>query len=154
MAIRLTEKDLRTRGIKLPGAAPQVKARAKTKKPGKYYPYRSKTDKVFAENCVLLCQLLLGKRVVEMRYESIVFVLLGASYKCDFLLICEDGETMFVECKGTRRDYNYRDARSKLRAAAALHYYWTFVLAEWPEQKEGDLAWKLTLINPEEFTDE
>lgn len=50
----------------------------------------------------------------------------GGSYSPDFLL--QIGTFLFlIECKGSRKQKNYRDARSKLRAAAAIYKMFRFI---------------------------
>jgi hypothetical protein len=62
-------------------------------------------------------------------YEPVTFNIPGGKYTPDFMHIQADRQIVFVEVKGSKKQKNYRDARSKLRAAAAIHPYFTFVEA-------------------------
>lgn len=128
---------------KLP-AAP-VRGKADVRKVRPYDPFDSKTDMVWAKVGAVILQGILGKRIVIVRYHPFIFVLPGESYEIDFLLIAEDGLHYLIECKGSKEAKNYRDARSKLRAAAALHPYWSFALAVWPDQR-NEMRWDIEFI--------
>lgn len=66
----------------------------------------------------------IGTPVVETRYHWMTVHLPGGSYTPDFYHILEDGREVLVEIKGSKAQKNYRDARSKLRAAADLGRQW------------------------------
>jgi hypothetical protein len=68
----------------------------------------------------------LGQRVMLSQYQPVTFHLPGGRYTPDFLHILADGRLVFVEIKGSTHQRNYRDARSKLRAAAELYAWTTF----------------------------
>ena len=94
-------------------------------------PYRSETEREWAEgNGMLYVSLEFdGARVLRMDYEPETFNLPGGSYTPDFRCILETGQVIFVEIKGSKKQKGYRDARSKLRAAAELNPMYTFVVA-------------------------
>lgn len=64
--------------------------------------------------------------IVLMQYHPVTFSLPGGTYTPDFLHVTADGHIIIVEIKGSKRQHNYRDARSKLRAAADLYRWATF----------------------------
>ena len=68
----------------------------------------------------------LGVGIALTQYHPISFYLPGGSYTPDFLHVLADGRLVFVEIKGSTKQRNYRDARSKLRAAAALYRWASF----------------------------
>ncbi len=78
---------------------------------------------------------LANERVSVTLYEPVSFKLPGGSYTPDFLHITEKGQMFFVEIKGSKHQKGYRDARSKLRAAAELHPWFTFLEVR---QENGD----------------
>ena len=94
-------------------------------------PYRSETEREWAEgNGMLYVSLEFdGARVLRMDYEPETFNLPGEKYTPDFRCILETGRVIFVEIKGSKKQKGYRDARSKLRAAAELNPMYTFVEA-------------------------
>jgi hypothetical protein len=100
---------------------------------------------VFAKVGALVLRGILGKKIIHLDYHPVAFLLPGETYKCDFLALACDGSQYFVECKGTNKSKNYRDARSKLRAAAARFPYWNFLEARWPDQRR-ELAWEIERI--------
>ena len=67
-----------------------------------------------------------GQAVALTLYHPVTFRLPGETYTPDFLHILQDGALVFVEIKGSTRQKNYRDARSKLRAAAEVFAWVTF----------------------------
>jgi hypothetical protein len=139
---RLSSRDIRRLG---PGARAQIKAKADVSKLKPYYPYDSKTEAVFAKVGAVLLRGFLRKKIVHLEYHPVEFILPGETYRIDFLAIAADGEQFFVECKGTNKSKNYRDSRSKLRAAAARFPYWNFLETRWPDQRR-ELAWKIERI--------
>ena len=74
--------------------------------------------------------------VVAMLYEPVRWKIPGGHYTTDFMAILDNGEVVFVEVKGSRKQRNYRDARSKLRAAAA-----TYPMFTWCEVVEQEGWW-------------
>ncbi len=89
-------------------------------------PYKSKTEARWAQIGAAWMGGCYGVDVLEWRYEPISFTLPGGSYKPDFMYIFSDGMVIFVEVKGSTHQKNYRDARSKLRAAAELYPWFVF----------------------------
>lgn len=90
-------------------------------------PYRSKAEEAWAKVGALWVGDWYKQAVIDWRYEPASFTLPGGSYKCDFMYILADGLIVFTEVKGSKKQANYRDARSKLRAAAELYpwFIWT-----------------------------
>lgn len=70
-----------------------------------------------------------AERVLLTLYEPLTLNLPGGRYTPDYLHILSSGEQIFVEIKGSKKQKGYRDARSKLRAAAEVFPFWTFVEA-------------------------
>jgi hypothetical protein len=104
--------------------------------------YRSKTEAAFAQMAVALMTAMLDDAVIVVLYEPLTFRLPGGSYTPDFMALTEHGRAAFVEVKGSRHQRNYRDARSKLRAAAELHPWF-----EWFEAlPAGGGNWDITKV--------
>ena len=82
--------------------------------------YRSKTERRFADMAMAECYAQFGVYPLAIRYEPMTFAIPGGRYTPDFELILPDRD-VFVEVKGSKRQKNYRDARSKLRAAAETY---------------------------------
>lgn len=93
---------------------------------------RAEIEKKFGPVCVML-------------YEWVSFKLPGGSYTPDFNYLLADGCWVHVEVKGSRMQSNYRDARSKLRAASTLNPWYTFV--EVRPEKGG--MWTLEVVKPD-----
>jgi len=68
----------------------------------------------------------LGSEVYFDGYEWMTFKVPGGSYTPDRSCLLKDGRWIFIEIKGSKKQINYRDARSKLRSAAALNPWFTF----------------------------
>lgn len=103
--------------------------------------YKSDSERQFA---CLGCTLLgahLGAKVMLLLYEPCRWVISGGHYTPDFMAVLEDGRVVFVEIKGTKKQRNYRDARSKLRAAATIYPIFT-----WAEAVEED-GWSVEVLN-------
>jgi len=75
--------------------------------------------------------------VVETYYHPLTFHLAGESYTPDFLHLLADGRLVLVEIKGSTKQKGYRDARSKLRAAAVMYPWVT-----WYEALVGRGGWE------------
>ena len=90
--------------------------------------YRSDAERSWAAsgNHYLLSHY--GVTVVKTYYEPFTVNLPGGRYTPDFMHILGNGQIVFVEIKGSKAQKGYRDARSKLRAAAELHPW-----ADWIE---------------------
>jgi hypothetical protein len=82
--------------------------------------YKSNAEADFARLGPAIMQEHLGQPVALTQYEPLSFCLPGGRYTPDFLIIAQDGSLALVEVKASKREKGYRDARSKLRAAAAL----------------------------------
>lgn len=74
-------------------------------------------------------------------YEPLSFNIPGGSYRPDFLHILQDGRLVLVEIKGSKRQPNYRDARSKLRAAAELYPWAAWVEARVDGRGACEIEW-------------
>lgn len=85
-----------------------------------------------------------GLKVVVDRSKAYSFKLPGGVYTPDFFYILEDGQRVHVEVKGSKRQPNYRDARSKIRIAATLYWWDVFCEVRW-ENRE----WTVERILPD-----
>jgi hypothetical protein len=106
---------------------------------------RSKTELAWHEVGKGLIAQEMGTPVLMELYEGMGFKLPAASYWPDFDYLLDNGLWAFVEIKASIFQSNYRDARSKLRSAASLNPWHTFIEAR-PE-KGG--VWVLERIKPE-----
>jgi len=88
--------------------------------------YRSKTERYWADVGAVYVAAEFEARVVLQMYEPVKLKLPGGIFTPDFMYLLDTGQTVFVEVKGSKRQKNYRDARSKLRAAAEIYSFWTF----------------------------
>ncbi len=88
--------------------------------------YDSQGEQWWANYGALLLAAELGAPVVLTQYHPLTFHLPGGSYTPDFMHIMADGRLVVIEVKGSRKQPNYRDARSKLRAAQALYPWATW----------------------------
>lgn len=77
-------------------------------------------------------------------YEWLSFKLPGGEYTPDWDYVMGDGRLVIVEVKTSKFQAGYRDARSKLRAAATLNPWFTFYEAM---QERGGFI--LELIQPD-----
>ena len=104
-------------------------------------PYKSRLEELWSRegNLILLADL--GERTAVQLYEPWTLRLIGASYKVDFVHILESGRIVCVEVKASSRQANYRDARSKLRAAAEMHPWFT-----WIEARHENVGWAVEVI--------
>jgi hypothetical protein len=105
-------------------------------------PYRSNAERDWARLGALILSNEFGELVLLTLYEPVTLRLPGGSYRPDFLHILEDGRTLFVEVKGSKKQKGYRDARSKLRAAAEIFSFWTFC-----EARGGGEEWVVEVID-------
>ena len=103
--------------------------KAKANIPAEHPAYKSQSERDWS----VFGDMILGDEgfvgVAVQLYEPLTFHILGGRYKPDFMHILDAGEVIFVEVKGSKRQKNYRDSRSKWRAAAALHPWFTWVMA-------------------------
>lgn len=92
--------------------------------------YKSKAEEDYAAYGPILIGDEFGEKVVLTMYEPMTFRLPGGKYTPDFLHLLQSGTHVFVEVKGSKKQKNYRDARSKLRAAAEMYsfYSWCMVI--------------------------
>ena len=111
--------------------------------------YKSEAEAAWAGYGDVILQSELGQHTAVMLYEPMSFRLLGETYKPDFMHLLEDGRVVFVEVKGVfigakgKKIYmkSYRDARSKLRAAAEMHPWFT-----WIEARQEHGGWIVEII--------
>ena len=90
--------------------------------------YRSDAERAWANQGAHYLAMEYACPVAVTYYEPFTIKLPGGKYTPDFLHILANGTIVFVEIKGSRKQPNYRDARSKLRAAAEIHPW-----ADWIE---------------------
>jgi len=103
--------------------------------------YKSSTEQQFSLLGAAILREALGAAVAAMFYEPCRWKIPGGHYTPDFLAILDTGQVVFIEIKGSRKQRNYRDARSKLRAAADV--YRMFV---WCEVVEED-GWRVEVLS-------
>lgn len=89
-----------------------------------------------------------SSKIVVMRPKSTTFHILGSSYTPDFEYLLENGQRVFVEVKGSKFQPNYRDARSKLKMTATLHWDKSFV--EVMPDKNLESGWSMEDISPDD----
>jgi len=99
-----------------------------------------KFDKVVVEDYF-------GSKVALMRPKPVSFLLPANVYTPDFFYILEDGRRVYVEVKGSTFQQGYRDAIAKLRMAATLYYFETFI--EVMPDKTSKNGWSVKLIEPD-----
>ena len=104
-------------------------------------PYRSGVEREWSTVGSLLLEDELGTSVALTLYEPFVVNLPGGRFTPDFLHILDDGRLVFCEVKVSKRQKNYRDARSKLRAAACLHPW-----ALWLEARRPRGNWEIEVL--------
>jgi len=92
-------------------------------------PFKSAHEGAFAQVAHALLAGEFGLAVERLDYEPVTWNLPGNRYTPDFVAILEDGRIVHVEVKGSRKQRGYRDARSKLREAAAMYPEYTWVEA-------------------------
>lgn len=85
-----------------------------------------------------------GSPVTWRGYEWMSFKLPAAKYTPDFSYRLADGRMIHVEVKPSKFSDNYRDSRSRLRAAATLNPF--FIFAEARVEKG---RWILEIIEPD-----
>lgn len=97
--------------------------------------YKSNGERRWANEGAAIIHTEFMAPVAVTLYEPISFNVPGGRYTPDFLHILSTGEMVFVEIKATRLQKNYRDARSKLRAAAEVYPYFHWVEVITPSRK-------------------
>lgn len=105
---------------------------------------RSATERKWRETGRVLVEKLFENVVCFAGYEWMGFKLPGGSYTPDWCYLLEDGRWIHIEVKASRFQRSYRDARSKLRAAASLNPWFTFC-----EARPEEAGWVLEIIAPE-----
>lgn len=106
--------------------------------------YKSGAEKDFSRIGLALMGSYCECEVAVMTYEPETFNVPGGRYTPDFRCILADGRIIFVEIKGSKLEKGYRDARAKLRAAAALNPWYT-----WYEVICCQGAWNVERIKSE-----
>ena len=89
--------------------------------------YKSNCERRFADVGPTLLGAHFGAECLVFEYEPCRWKIPGGHYTPDWLCVLSDGRIVFVEVKGSKRQKNYRDARSKLRAAKAIRPWWVWV---------------------------
>ena len=102
--------------------------------------YKSGSEQQFSLLGAAILREAFDVSVAAMFYEPVRWKIPGGHYTPDWLAIMENGTVIFVEIKGSRKQRNYRDARSKLRAAAELYPFFT-----WCEVVEAD-GWRVEVL--------
>ena len=105
------------------------------------HKYKSVYEELWASEGALIIQHELLTPVAVTLYEPMTFRIPGGRYSPDFQHILKTGEIVFVEVKATRMQKNFRDAHSKLRAAAEVYPYYHWILAFAP--RRATPAWAL-----------
>lgn len=128
--MRMTEgelRDLKGRGLKVVGEKPT----AQPAPVPKVDRYRSGTEREFAASGyqALMCDLPLGTKLLEIRYESVHLQIDGGIYTPDFTMSTDTCGILFVETKGSRKQKNYAAGRQRLRSAAERYYIYRFFQA-------------------------
>ena len=102
--------------------------------------YKSDTEEKFAQIGGVLLGAHFGQNVIVLQYEPCRWKIPGGQYLPDFMAVLANGAVVLVEVKGSRKQRNYRDARSKLRAAAAMYPMFT-----WCEVVES-YGWRVEVL--------
>jgi hypothetical protein len=108
---------------------------------------RSSVEQKWAYSGKLHVSLFFESQVVFGGYEWFSFKLPGGEYTPDWCYLLKDGRWVMVELKGSQFQPNYRDARSKLRAAATLNPWFTFVEA----RPARGATWEIEIIKADEL---
>lgn len=69
-----------------------------------------------------------GMKIKLWKPKAFSFKLPGGSYSPDFFYIFENGMRLHIEVKANKFQANYRDARSKILAAATLYWFDNFMM--------------------------
>lgn len=108
--------------------------------------FKSKTEERWALEGKIFIGADFGAAVIWSAYEPLSLHLSAESYTPDFVYLLADGRLILVEVKGSARQQNYRDARSKLRSAANIFSFWNFLEVRWDRKAE---SWNLEHIRPD-----
>lgn len=87
-------------------------------------------------------------KIVFAGYEWVTLKLPGGSYTPDWSFLLDNGQWVRVEIKASKMQPGYKDARSKLRAAASLNPWDTFYEYRNQTRAEGG-GWCLELVKPD-----
>lgn len=87
-------------------------------------------------------------KVQIIRPKPLSFHLPANVYTPDFMYILDNGDTLYIEVKGSEFQHGYRDSVAKLRMTATLFYFWKFAIAM--PDKNGKNGWKIIPIEPDE----
>lgn len=89
-----------------------------------------------------------GRIPIFIGYEWMSFKLPGGSYTPDFSVLLNTGVWVHFEAKGSHFQSNFKDSRSKLRAAASLNPWAEFV---WiiPKPIKAGGGWDIEVIKPD-----
>ncbi len=91
--------------------------------------YKSKAEEDYSIFGTAMIYQEFGQVVELTMYEPMAFYIPGGRYRPDFMHILEDGRIVFVEVKKNKHLKSYRDSRSKLRAAAVVFPFFTWVMS-------------------------
>lgn len=91
--------------------------------------YKSNAEREWASLGNAILQDHFDTPVAYQHYEPVRFAIPGGKYTPDFLHVLEDGRIVFVEVKGSKKQRGYRSSRQKLRAAAEMYPFFTWVQA-------------------------
>jgi hypothetical protein len=91
--------------------------------------YRSRAEEDYAAIGHVLIADEFRQKVMLTMYEPMAFYIPGGRYRPDFMHILEDGSVVFVEVKKNKHLKSYRDSRAKLRAAAVVFPFFTWVMS-------------------------
>ena len=89
-----------------------------------------------------------GRKIIFKGYEWQTFSLPGANYTPDWSYLLDDNTWAHVEIKASKFQPGYKDARSKLRAAASLNPWARFYEFRKQTVAQGG-GWDMELITPD-----
>lgn len=89
-----------------------------------------------------------GHKIIFAGYEWQAFSLPGGHYTPDWSYLLDDGSWVHVEVKASKFQPGYKDARSKLRAAASLNPWAKFFEFRKHTIKDGG-GWECEFIKPD-----
>lgn len=111
--------------------------------------FKSDQEAAFAQVALALLADEFGAPVARLDYEPVSWNLPGNRYTPDFMATLADGRVLWIEVKGSKKQSNYRDARSKLREAAAIYPQFTWVEAMVTLKRGTVIGINLEVINDE-----
>jgi len=136
MTLRLSETEFKKLAVR---RAVENYAKTKFKPRKKESIFDSKLEQGFSQFGKVLLENFFDCKLERLLYHPMTLHLPGNKYTPDFMAIMSNGVTCFIETKGSKKSKNYRDSRSKLRAAATSFPFWVFI------QATGNSALGLTL---------